>query len=108
MIRKVKTMSKNLKVKLEIQHFEGCPNSIEFIKHVKEAIKGNESKYEYSETLVETNEIAEKVKFRGSPTLLIDGIDLEGLPENETPSLACRFYSNGIPSVKDIKQKISK
>ena len=52
--------------------------------------------------LVDTPEKAELHKFRGSPTVLINGIDLEGLPEPESGNLACRYYSNGIPSVESI------
>ena len=66
-------------ISIEIQYFRGCPNSNKLIKRVKTAIQEFESKITYFETLVEDNLIDEKVKFRGSPTLLIDGKDFEGL-----------------------------
>ncbi len=96
----------NDKLKIEIQHFRGCPNSPEMIHRVKEAIKGSEEKIEYNEVLVESNELAEKLKFRGSPTVLINGEDIEGRAEPESAALNCRVYANGLPSVGEIRDKI--
>ena len=96
----------NDKIKIEIQHFRGCPNSPEMIHRVKEAIKGSEEKIEYNEVLVESNELAEEIKFRGSPTVLIDGEDFEGREEPESASLNCRVYENGLPSTDEIRKKI--
>ena len=76
------------------------------IKRVKEAILGFEDIVEYNELLVETNELAEKVKFRGSPTVLINGKDIEGREEPESSALNCRVYENGLPTVEEIKNKI--
>ena len=96
----------NDKIKIEIQHFRGCPNSPEMIHRVKEAIKGSEEKIEYNEVLVESNELAGKLKFRGSPTVLINGEDIEGREEPESAALNCRVYKNDLPSVEEIKNKI--
>ena len=94
------------KLKIEIQHFHGCPNSPEMIHRVKEAIKGSEEKIEYNEVLIESNKLAEEIKFRGSPTVLINGEDIEGREEPEFASLNCRVYENGLPSVEEIRNKI--
>ena len=94
------------KIKIEIQHFHGCPNSEEMIKRVKKAIIGFEDIVEYNELLVETNELAERIKFRGSPTVLINGEDIEGREEPESASLNCRVYENGLPEVEEIRKII--
>jgi hypothetical protein len=96
----------NDKIKIEIQHFRGCPNSKEMIKRVKEAILGFEDIVEYNELLVETNELANKIKFRGSPTVLINGEDIEGRKEPESAALNCRVYVNGLPEVEEIRKRI--
>jgi len=93
----------NDKIKIEIQHFRGCPNSPEMIHRVKQAIKGIEEKIEYNEVLVESNEFAEEIKFRGSPTLLINGKDFEGREEPELAALNCRVYESDLPNVHEIK-----
>ena len=76
------------------------------IHRVKEAIKGSEEKIELNEVLVENNELSEKLKFRGSPTVLISGEDIEGREEPESASINCRVYENGLPSVEEIREKI--
>jgi len=99
-------MNTKNKIEIEIQYFCCCPNSEEMIARTKKAILYFENLIDYKETLVEDNATAEKVKFRGSPTLLINGEDLENLPEPFQPNLACRIYSKGIPSLEEIKEKI--
>ena len=96
----------NEKVKITIQHFHGCPNSGRMIQNVINAIKDFKNNVEYEEILVETNELAQKLGFRGSPTLLLNGEDFEGMPEPTRTSLSCRFYKNGVPDEKEIKEKI--
>ncbi len=93
------------KIILEFQHFHGCPNGPKLLKNIKEAIKGLDY-IELIERIVDTNEKAKKYKFRGSPTLLINGKDLEGLKPPASPSLTCRFYPNGLPTPEEIREKI--
>ena len=101
-------MNNQNKITVQIQYFQGCPNSTEMIRRVKEAISGIENGVGYQEILIETNELAEKIKFRGSPTLLINGEDFEGREEPREASLNCRYFQNGLPSVEDIKVKIQR
>ncbi len=93
-------------IQIEIQHFTGCPNSEKVLKMVKTYISNSKHEIDFTEVLVETQEAAEKHKFRGSPTILINGEDIDGLEENKTPSLSCRYYPNGLPTEKDIKKII--
>lgn len=95
-------------LKLEFQYFEGCPNHTKMQNNISEAIKGLEDKIDLRKILVEDEETAKQVGFRGSPTLLIDGEDIIGMPIPEQPKLACRFYPTGIPSSQEIKNVILK
>lgn len=92
-------------VSVKVQYFRGCPNSDEMLRRVKEAIKDLPN-IEYSEELVETEEKARQVGFRGSPTLLINGKDFEGIPIPPVASLSCRVYLKGLPKVEDIRNRI--
>ena len=94
------------KIKIEVQYFNGCPNSQAALSMVKKYISDSEHEIEFEEVLIETQEAAEKHNFRGSPTILINGNDLDGLEENQTPSLSCRFYPNGLPAEKDLQDFI--
>jgi len=98
---------KSKKVEIEVQHFEGCPNSVEMINRVKVSISELSDYIVYKEILVETKEVADRVKFRGSPTVLINGIDIENMPEPINANLSCRYYKNGIPSVEQIRELIA-
>lgn len=93
------------KINLELQYFQGCPNSPKLIERVKEAINELDD-IEYKEIIVNSNEKAEEVKFRGSPTLLINGEDFEYLPAPEKPALMCRYYPFGLPGINEIKMRI--
>jgi len=88
---------------VEVQHFTGCPNSTEMIRRVKEAMQQIPFDLHYKEILVETRELARQVNFRGSPTVLVNGIDLEYLPEPPEGNLACRYYKSGLPVIEEIK-----
>jgi protein-disulfide isomerase len=61
---------------------------------------------ELKNIIVADNAKAERIGFRGSPTLLINGQDLLDMPKPENPSLSCRNYPNGIPTAEDIMDKI--
>lgn len=98
-------METYMKIRIEIQYFTDCPNSPILIKRVKEAIKGFDF-IEYRELIIDSNEKAEELKFRGSPTLLINGKDYEDQPAPESPALACRYYLEGLPTVDQIKSRI--
>lgn len=97
-----------MKLKLEFQYFEGCPNHIKMWNNISEAIKGLEDRIKLEKVLVEDEVTAMQVKFRGSPTLLIDGEDLLGIPAPSESSLACRYYPNGIPTKDEIRKIIIK
>jgi len=97
---------KKRRINIELQHFDGCPNSPKLIERVKEAIKLSNAEIQYNEVLVESNEKAREVGFRGSPTLLINGKDFEDLPVPESPALMCRYYPQGLPTVEQIKKAL--
>lgn len=99
-------MPSHSKVSVVIQYFQGCPHAPKMLKNVKKAIKGLEKLVHYEEVLVESQKQAEKIGFRGSPTLLINGHDLEDMPVPKVIGLTCRVYRGGIPNSNIIKKKI--
>ena len=94
------------KIKIEFQHFEGCPNGPKLLNNLNEAIKGIEDSIDFIEEIVDSPELAKKHNFRGSPTILVNGKDIEGMPMPDNPSLSCRLYSNGLPNSAFIRQYI--
>ncbi len=93
-------------LRLELQHFNGCPNGPTLLGRVREAIEKAGLNVEFVETMVEDEVTAAQVKFLGSPTLLINGQDLLGVPLAEQANLACRLYPAGLPSTDFIIQQM--
>lgn len=93
------------KIKIEYQYFEGCPNHEKLHNNLSEAIKNLEGKVDIKYILVDNDETARSIGFRGSPALLINGEDVEGMPPQSEPSLSCLFYKNGVPTKNNIKNK---
>jgi len=91
-----------------LQYFEGCPNWQLAAGRVREvlAAAGLSGEVDVAYQAVESSEEAERVGFRGSPTILIDGRD----PWAETaggPGLSCRIYrteagAEGSPSLEQL------
>ena len=94
---------------IEVQYFLTCPNYKKALANVREFIQRNKNDFDISfrETIVETIEDARRVKFRGSPTILVKGQDVEGVAENEFAALACRYYPDGVPTDEKIKSFVN-
>jgi len=58
-----------MNIKIEVQHFTGRPNSEAALEMVKNIVAESEFQIDFEEILVETQEAAEKYKFRSSPTI---------------------------------------
>lgn len=93
-------------VQLTMQYFEDCIYASDLIKNTKSAITELNLNIELNEILINTDELADKHKFRGSPTLLINGSDLMNMPEPTFGSISCRVYKDGLPSTETIKNRI--
>jgi len=98
----------NKKIQIEFQHFDGCPNSPKLWKNLAKAIAGLEDRIEMSIINIDTPEKAMQYRFRGSPSLLINGSDFENAPEPQVFALSCRYYPNGLPPIDLIRDKIIK
>jgi hypothetical protein len=95
-----------MKVRLEFQYFEDCPHHDTMRMNLYLALQGIENNVELTEVQVADADTAARLGFRGSPTLLINGEDVEGMPAPEDASLSCRFYPNGVPSAEVIRRKV--
>ncbi len=101
-----KVLDFNSKIDLTLQHFEGCPNSPAMIENISQVVRFMDKYVDYKEQLIENDAAAKMHKFRGSPTLLINGIDYENMPEPENPGMTCRFYPGGVPEPVNIEKRM--
>lgn len=83
-------------MKIEILHFKGCPNFGAAI----DAIRSVAPNAAIEEIEITTIEDAERMRFLGSPTIRVDGVDIEPSARTRTDfGLTCRTYDGkGMPS----------
>lgn len=99
---------------IEFQYFNGCPNSdITLLNLMKLVSLGEISKDDI--TIVEVNDVeeAKKMNFQGSPTILVDGIEIYTEEKPTSYAFSCRVYiidgvQTGVLSQKYISDKIKK
>jgi len=91
-------------MKVEVLFFEGCPNHAPAVQLAKEVVSelGVDAKVE--EVEVKTPEEAVERRFLGSPSVLVNGVDVESGARGRTDfGFACRTYNGrGVPSRESI------
>lgn len=108
MFWRVEKLSTN---KIQFLYFEGCPSYKPALTNLKEIIEEEKIVANIEMVRVESPEEAQKVGFQGSPSIKINGIDLED--KNDGFSFNCRLYNvdgklTGTPSKEFIKQRVLK
>lgn len=93
---------------IAFQYFDGCPNWQTTHERLEEAIESLD--LTVTMQLVETAEEAAEVGFRGSPSVLIDGVDPFAAPDTPAAgTLACRVYQteDGSPTVEQLREALA-
>ncbi len=101
-------------MKIELLYFKGCPSWRQAEDNLKAALTELRLSGSIERVRVESKEEAVRRRFPGSPTIRIDGKDIEaGADEGNAFSLACRIYLEGDkfrgwPSVRRIREVLQK
>jgi Domain of unknown function (DUF2703) len=91
-------------MKIEILYFEGCPNHKPASDRVRAVIRDEGLSAEVNEIEVPNEAAAKKFGFLGSPTIRVNGVDIEpALRGAEGGSFTCRCYPGGIPPTEMIR-----
>jgi hypothetical protein len=78
---------------LELLWWEGCPSTERALAELREVLRDlGLGEAEVRTREIETDDEADEVGFRGSPTILIDGVDVAGASQEEPIGLGCRVY----------------
>ena len=91
-------------MKIEILTFDGCPNAQSARELVERVVAEAGSTVEVLDVAVPDPEAAKRMRFLGSPTVRVDGRDIEpGADERTEYVLACRIYrtEHGVAGVPD-------
>ena len=86
-------------VTIEVLFFDGCPNHPPTVQLAREVAATLGVAAEVREVLVEDHEDVEALRFLGSPSVRVNGRDIEpGADERTAFALGCRVYgSSGVP-----------
>ena len=91
-------------MKVEIFHVEGCPHHRPAVERVQSVMKQMGIIAELAEIEVPDAEAARVVGFLGSPTIRVNGQDVELAARGATDhGFACRRYPGGLPSEEMIR-----
>ena len=98
-------------MKVELLHIADCPNSEAARRLLKETLRELGLCEEISETEVRDRTQAEALNFPGSPTIRVEGMDVEALPRQNSYGLSCRTYMvggklQGVPTQEMIRGAI--
>lgn len=89
---------------IELLYFDGCPSHEAFLPRLRELLAQAGVDAPVLHRRVESDDAAHQERFLGSPTLRVDGVDVDpGAAQREDYGLKCRLYSTrdglrGVPA----------
>jgi hypothetical protein len=99
-------------MKADLYYFNDCPSFRKALANLQQALRDERLPDDVELVAVEDAADAEAKRFIGSPTVRLDGIDIEG-PQAEAQGygFGCRLYTNGgqmvgWPSVDQIRRAV--
>jgi hypothetical protein len=91
-------------MRIEVLYIEGCPNYLPTLDRLRTVLRQEALTAEVSEIEVIGASAAKALQFIGSPTIRIDGLDIESdCRTRSDTSFACRRYPGGLPSEELIR-----
>jgi len=101
-------------MKVELYYFDSCPSYLRALENTREALRLEGLPEDVALIAVESAADAQAKRFIGSPTIRINGVDVEG-PEAEDNGygFGCRIYADGgsttgWPSVEKVRQALTR
>jgi len=96
-------------MEITLQYFDGCPNWNVVDGHLL-ALKAEGLDLDIGYEFIETPEAAAEAGFRGSPTILVNGIDPFADPDAPV-GLSCRVYRTddgfaGSPTLEQLRKAV--
>lgn len=96
-------------MKVEVFFVPGCPHYEPAVERVKKILASESLQVDVEGVPVNTDADARVLLFPGSPTIRINGDDIEPDQMN-APGLTCRLYANrtGVPSEEVLRLAVSR
>lgn len=84
---------------VEVFYIDGCPNHKPAVERVKKVLQQERVSVELIEIEIHDETEAKKMGFFGSPTIRVNGLDVDPKSRPKTATgIACRYYTGGLPS----------
>lgn len=97
-------------MKIEVLYVSDCPHYPAAMAKLKTVLAAQGISVPICEVLVANPRMAEALKFRGSPTIRINGRDIAGESEAQHFALSCRLYPGeklpGVPPAEMIHRAV--
>jgi hypothetical protein len=96
-------------MKIEVLYSPGCPNYRPTVERIQRVLASESLETEIRSVVVQTDAEARELMFPGSPTIRVDGEDVE--PNKAiSPGLKCRLYqgSTGVPPEEILRLAVSR
>ena len=91
-------------MKIEVLYFEDCPNYLPAMDRLRAVLRQEGLPAQISTIVVKDPAAAKVLNFLGSPSIRINGLDIEPDARSVTaPGFTCRRYAGGLPSVEMIR-----
>jgi len=96
-------------MRIEVLYTPGCPNYLPAVERIERVLASESLRAEIRSVAVSSDAEAMKLMFPGSPTIRVDGEDVEP-DQTITPGLKCRLYANlsGVPSEEMLRLALSR
>ncbi len=82
---------KGKQVKIEFLYFEGCPHFPPALALLKDLLRQKDAEYSIEMTRVDSEQYARKIRFSGSPSIRINGKDIDETGATDY-GIKCRIY----------------
>lgn len=91
-----------MELKIRFLYFEGCPHAAAALRLLKRVLQEQGISGDVELVEVRSQEEAEQYRFLGSPTIQINGLDIEKERRADSPMFGCRIYqgpggTTGVP-----------
>jgi len=96
-------------MRIEVLYVPGCPNFQPALERIAKLLVSEAVRADIERVPVNSDADAKALNFPGSPTIRVNGTDVEPEHKNAT-GLACRLYANsgGVPSEEMLRLALSR
>jgi copper chaperone CopZ len=91
------------RVKISVLYFKGCPNHAPTVERLRSLVARHGLEAEIEELEVTSPDDVERLRFLGSPTVQVDGLDIEPAARARSDfAMSCRIYQtpDGLPGLE--------